>query len=238
MNTRPSTIVLLGVNMIPLAGVVFLGWRVLDVMLLYWAENVVIGIINVFRMAMAKGGLGVGDRRMDAAIRAAIEASPDAKRVTLERIGTMMKITMIPFFIVHYGVFCWGHLTSLNFIFDPVRGAPPFISLFGYDAVPILIGIGPIAISHLYSFFANFIGKREYLHTTPSLLMHRPYGRVIALHVAIIAGGALVDLLGGQVYLLVILVLAKTLMDAKFHTLERDKFADAGQDARHRSMPN
>ena len=232
MSTRPSTIVLLGVNMIPVAGVVFFGWRVLDVLMLYWAENVVIGIINVFRMAAAKGGLGVGDSRMDAAIRAAIAAAPEAQGVTLKRIGTMMKITMIPFFIVHYGMFCFGHLISLNYLFYPSDLVPGIISMFGYDVVPVMIGIGPIAVSHLYSFFANFIRKGEYLRTTPMLLMQRPYGRLIALHIAIVAGGVLVQTLGGQVYLLIILVIAKTLMDAKLHTIERDKFANAGQGAR------
>ncbi len=144
--------------MIPVAGVVFFGWRVLDVMLLYWAENVVIGVINVLRMAVSRGGLGVGDGRIDAAIRAAIEAAPQAQGVTLERIGQIMRITMIPFFIVHYGLFCWAHLSAIFFLFDPGDRAPAIVSLFGFDAIPLLIGIGPIAVSHLYSFVTNFMG--------------------------------------------------------------------------------
>ena len=234
MTARRSTVVLFGVNMIPVAGVVFFDWRVIDVMLLYWAENVVIGAINVLRIVVSKGGLGVGHGRIDAAIRAAIEAAPEAQSVTLERIGTMMKVTMIPFFIVHYGLFCWGHLTALDLLFDPGRALPAFVSVFGYDVAPVLIGIVPIAISHLYSFFTNHIGKGEYLRTTPMQLMQRPYGRLVVLHIAIVAGGAFVQFAGDQLYMLVILVLAKTLMDAKLHTMERDKFAEsaAGQDAR------
>ncbi len=235
MNARPSMIVLLGVNMIPVAGVVFFGWRVLDVMVLYWAENVVIGVINVLRMAMSQGGLGVGDGRIDAAIRAAIEAAPEAQGITLKRIGKIMKITLIPFFLVHYGLFCFGHLSAIFFLFDPADRVPAIVSLFGFNALPILIGIGPIAASHLYSFVTNYMGKGEYLRTTPMQLMQRPYGRLIALHVAVIAGGALVHGLGEPVYMLVVLVFVKTLMDAKLHTLERDKLGEsaAGPKARH-----
>ncbi len=224
-------IVLLGVNMIPVAGVLFLDWHVFDVLLLYWAENVVIGIINVFRMALAREDRGTGDPRTDRALREAIAADIENWETAHERVRRDRKITMIPFFIFHYGIFSVVHLVFLFSIFYPEDLAPSFMSMFGYDFSPLLIGIGPILVSHLYSFFANYIGKREYRHTTPKQMMHRPYVRVAALHVTILAGGALVQALGGQVYLLVILVLAKTLMDAVFHTREHDKFIDAGQGA-------
>ncbi len=233
MKSRPSTIVLLGVNMIPVAGVLYLDWHVLDVLLIYWAENVVIGIINVFRMALAKEDRGTGDPRTDIELRKAIAADPERWETAHERVRRDRKITMIPFFILHYGVFSAGHLIFLFYIFDPSDDVPGFISVFGYDFSPVLIGIGAIAVSHLYSFFSNFIGRREFLHTSPKQLMQRPYGRVMALHVAIVAGGALVQTLGEPVHLLVILVFAKTLLDAVFHTKEHDKFADAGQGDRH-----
>ena len=232
MKSRPSMIVLLGVNMIPVGGVLFLDWRVFDILLLYWAENVVIGIINVFRMALAREDRGTGDPRTDRALRVAIAEAPEKWETAHERVRRERKITMIPFFIVHYGVFSVVHVVFLFSIFYPSDLVPGFMSMSGYDFLPVFIGIGPIAASHLYSFFANFIGKREYRHTTPKLLMQRPYGRVMALHVTILAGGAIVQALGEQVYLLVILVIAKTLGDALFHTREHDKFADAGQGAR------
>ena len=81
-------------------------------------------------------------------------------------------------------------------------------------------------MSHFFSFVSNHLGRGEYLRTTPMQLMQRPYGRLIALHIAIVAGGALVQMLGQPVYMLVVLVVAKTLMDAKLHTRERVKFAE------------
>ena len=229
MKSRPSTIVLLGVNMLPVAGVLFLDWHVLDVLLLYWAENVVIGIINVFRMALAKEDRGTGDPRTDQALREAMLADLENVETAHERVRRDRKITMIPFFIFHYGMFCFVHLVFLFSIFDPSDDVPVFVSVMGYEFSPILIGIVPIAASHLYSFFTNFVGKREYLRTTPKQLMQRPYGRVMALHVTVLAGGAAVEALGGQVYLLIILVIAKTLLDAMFHTREHTKLLDAGQ---------
>jgi hypothetical protein len=54
----PSAWLLVAVNLVPLAGVAFLGWRVADVVMLYWIENVVIGVLNVPRILLAEKGDG------------------------------------------------------------------------------------------------------------------------------------------------------------------------------------
>ena len=38
-----SLVALVLVNLVPIAGVLFFDWRVFDLLLLYWAESVVIG---------------------------------------------------------------------------------------------------------------------------------------------------------------------------------------------------
>lgn len=45
-----SSIALVIANLVPIAGVLFLGWQVGEVMLLYWAESAVIGFYNIARM--------------------------------------------------------------------------------------------------------------------------------------------------------------------------------------------
>ncbi len=46
MTQRPSAYVLILANLIPVAGVLLFDWNVLSILILYWAESVVIGIIN------------------------------------------------------------------------------------------------------------------------------------------------------------------------------------------------
>ena len=43
---------LVAANLVPLAGVLFLGWDLAIVMALFWAENVVIGVYAALRMAL------------------------------------------------------------------------------------------------------------------------------------------------------------------------------------------
>lgn len=199
MFDQPSRIALVLANLIPIAGVLVFDWQVFDVVILYWAENVVIGAVNVLRMIACKGG---PPRYID-----------------------------IPFFIAHYGLFCFGHYAAIVAIFD---GGPdtnlqqsPFLGVPLSEAwqSPLWIAVAAIAISHLLSFRTNFIGKGEYLRTKTSQLMRRPYGRIFVLHVGIIAGGLLVTLLGNPVWALVVLIMIKTGVDLRMHTRERRIFA-------------
>jgi len=199
MINKPSGIALLLANLVPIAGVLVLDWHVFDVVILYWAENVVIGAVNVLRMIVCKGG---SPRYMD-----------------------------IPFFIVHYGTFCVGHYAAIVALFgggpDGNLQQSPFLAVPLSDAwqSPLWIGVAAIAVSHLVSFRTNFIGKGEYLRTTTSQLMRRPYGRIIVLHIGIIAGGFLVTLLGDPVWALIVLIMIKTAIDLRLHTRERRIFA-------------
>jgi len=194
-----SSVVLVLANLVPLGGVLFLDWRVFDILLLYWAENVVIGAINVLRMAVSSGS---------------------------------DKWFMMPFFTAHYGFFCFGHLMAIIGIFDPSGGSESVWQLFfgmtPAEAVksPLWIAIAAIAVSHLFSYFGNFVGAGEYRRTTAKELMSRPYGRIFVLHVTVIFGGALIQWLGSPVSMLLLLIAAKIAMDLKLHRSERRVFSD------------
>ena len=49
-----STQALTVANLLPLIGVVFLGWDAAAIVLLYWIENLIIGLFNVLRMILVK----------------------------------------------------------------------------------------------------------------------------------------------------------------------------------------
>lgn len=199
MLRSPSAIALVIANLVPLGAALFFDWQVFDIVILYWAENVVIGVVNVLRMMVCKRGIS--------------------------------RAFTIVFFSVHYGMFCFGHYSAIVGLLG--RGIEGGIGSSPFFAVPfaqvwqspLWIGVVAIAISHLLSFQTNFIGNGEYLRTTPMQLMRRPYGRIIVLHIAIIAGALLVNLLGDPIWALVVLILLKTAIDLRLHGTERRIFA-------------
>ncbi|NNF41314.1 MAG: hypothetical protein HKN64_08025 [Woeseiaceae bacterium] len=201
---RPSAIALIVANLVPLAGVWLFDWKVIDILMLYWAENVIIGVVNILRLAVCRQG---------------------------------KRLFFIVFFIMHYGIFCYGHLMAITGIFSEafVHGTA-WDYFFGLPLAaawktPLWMAIAGIAASHLLSFFSNFIAGGEYLRTSASAVMQRPYGRVVVLHVAVIVGGALIDWLGSPVMMLVALIAAKIALDLRLHLAERETFA-AGPAAR------
>ena len=50
MTQRPSAYALIFANMMPVSGVALFDWNVVTILVLYWAESVVIGILNVLRL--------------------------------------------------------------------------------------------------------------------------------------------------------------------------------------------
>ncbi|MEQ8953265.1 MAG: DUF6498-containing protein, partial [Gammaproteobacteria bacterium] len=55
--TSLSSLALIAANLVPLGAVLFAGWRIGDVMLLFWAESAVIGFYNLLKMAKVSGWL-------------------------------------------------------------------------------------------------------------------------------------------------------------------------------------
>ena len=77
--TSRSAIVLLVANVIPIIGVVFFGWSLLTILVLYWIENGIVGFWNVPKIAMAQGSmLPTIMPEMPAAAALAATGSPQA----------------------------------------------------------------------------------------------------------------------------------------------------------------
>ena len=225
MTRRASSLVLILANLIPLAGVVLFQWDVLAILLLYWAESVIIGVLNVLRMVACKAdNILHGVLPQLAGQPLPTELTKNIPSVT----GVALKFFLIPFFIVHYGMFCSGHLMAVLGIFsDTGMNLGAGSSLSQLWQTSFWVAVTAIAGSHLFSFFTNYIGGGEYKRANLVLLMQRPYGRIVVMHVAIVFGAGLVMWLGSPLPMLLILIVAKAILDLRLHEKERRKLADS-----------
>ena len=85
-----SSLLLVAVNLLPLAGVLFFGWSVYEVVLLFWAENLVVGLYAIARMV-----------------------------TLLRRNGDKRMLLLIPFFCFHFGMFTIVHGMFVISMFRP-----------------------------------------------------------------------------------------------------------------------
>ncbi len=198
---RPSVIVMMLANLVPVFGVLFWHWQVFPLMFLFWSENVIIGVINVLKM---------------------LTADPDA--------GVMWvaKLFMIPFFFFHYGMFTMVHGIFVVALFGGgMKAAAGFPNLETYwrlirenDLGWAILGL---ALSRIVSFVTNYLWRGEYKRASLQLLMGQPYGRVVVMHVAILGGGFLMLALHSPTLGLLLLVALKIALDLRGHLSERRK---------------
>ena len=224
---------LVAVNLIPLVGVLLFGWRLSDLMLLYWLENGIIGGFTVLKILTSRGPdeePGAGRSEMLVPLKHRLGA-----------IGTAV------FFSVHYGIFWTVHGVFVRVFFAP--GAGPFgggpsgpgfpMGPFGGVAVAgeplghvagaggggFVLALVALVASHGVSYVVNYLGRGEDRSLSPLALMQRPYGRVIVLHVTILAGGFLATFLGQPLLSLVVLIALKTGVDVQAHLREHGRVA-------------
>ena len=198
-----AVVALVVANLIPLIGVLFFGWSVWNILVIYWLENGIVGLINVLKMSIATGD----------------EVTPGVTFMVNGRPATSAtKMGLIPFFIVHYGIFWFVHG-----IF--VLTLPAFFSLMSDDGMtldlgPVVFAAVGLAISHGLSFWWNFLHGGEYRRTAAAALMFAPYKRLVALHITIIFGAFAVMFTGAPAAAVAVLVAIKTAIDLGLHLAE------------------
>lgn len=204
----PSDIILLAANVLPLAGVMLWGWKVFDIMLLYWIENIVIGVFNILKML-----------------------------TLMSRRKLWLAIPIVPFFTVHYGMFCAGHGAFIILLFglrpkdgDVIEWAQVDQLISSLLSEPMfLLALASLVLSHAFSFFYNYLGicnaqnKGEIEDAKLPALMHAPYGRIMILHITIILGGGAAMAAGEPVWALMLLTLFKTIADLRAHQRSHKK---------------
>jgi len=185
---RAQQIAAIAAALVVAAGVVWFDWPAFIVLALYWIENVVIGIANVIRL------LAVG-------------------------LGTLF---LVPFFCVHYGMFCLVHGIFVVALFsgDPqaknVFFEAPFYMLgrvlsesWGWVA---LLAIVASVVVDTARWFAR---KRGDMLTTAKTVMHEPYGRIVVLHIVLLAGGFLMQITKAPQAAVLLLTVFKLIYDLR-----------------------
>ena len=195
----PTAIALILANLVPLFGVLFYDWSLFTIIFCFWLESAVVGSYNIFKMVIV---------------------------VNIRSIS----IFLVPLFVAHYGAFMSFHLGFIFALFSPdeemsscggrFSGILPSADLLTSHIIDVWPAFLVLFVSHGISFFCNFIGKKEFLRSTPEKQQNAPYGRIILMHFTIILGGGLIITLGASVPALVLLIVLKIVSDVHAHLKE------------------
>ena len=184
------------------AGIVYLGWPTFIVLAFYWLENVIIGGFTALRMLVAGARTGR----------------------YFESLATTV------FFSVHYGLFCLVHGVFVATLFGGMRTmagiADPVFLMIGRlagDRIGVVVVVAMIVAAALDA-------RRALANVDDDdprairRIMSEPYGRIVVLHVVLIAGGALVTALQLPSLAALLLVAFKLVYDLRL--LQREAAAE------------
>lgn len=175
-------------SLIPLLGVLWWGWSLANVVILFWIENLIIGVWTLLKMLVARGDKSFAS-----------------------------KLPLCIFFIIHYGFFCMGHGIFLLIILkigNPV-GLFPFSEMIEQGLITrgVLIGTGAMVVTHGVSFFLDFWQSPNRLDFTAQKIMMSPYGHIIVVHIALLIGAIASQKMGSPIALLLLLIIGKAILD-------------------------
>ena len=222
-------------NLLPLAGVLWWGWSVLEVLIVYWLESGIVGALNVPKILLAGANADEGTTLT-------VNGRP------VELTGRAANVGLAAFFVLHYGIFWVVHgvfvfalpLFALGASFGatgaplapfgPFGPAVPVAPLYDVSVATVALATGSMLLSHGVSFVTNFLGREEYRAVAPDDQMTAPYGRVMVLHATIVFGAFLVATFGSPLPALVLLVLLKTALDVGAHLREHGRATRATPD--------
>ncbi len=214
---HPSTLFLIGADMVPIFGVVYWGWDVFVLLMLYWLETAVIGLWMIARIAIAPAG-SLGPVLING------------------RPATLSSLWMAGFFLLHGGVFMGGHLLFLWVIFsgawsEKIHGITDFYNLMVIENglwIPLLLLFAARGFAFLVHAVrpAAILRLEQLLHlpttvpapagTDAGSIVGEFYSRIIIMQVTIIASAFLAVIIGSLTPL-IIMVALKTLADVALH---------------------
>jgi hypothetical protein len=206
------SLLLVAVNLLPIAGVVWLGWDAFVLLMLYWLETAIIGFWTVVRLIAAPTAVDVNGK-------------------TLDRMSLAGRLAVGGFVAVHAGIFMTVHFIFLwvlfsgawathihgigSFVGEMVVGTDLWIPLAFLFLVRGAMVMGPAVRRRL-----GIVGEAREPGAADNPVVGL-YMRIVVMQITIIAGAWFAMLAGDTVGPLVLLVLLKTLIDVFYDAFAR-----------------
>ncbi len=198
--SNPLVLAGLLVDLIPIYAIFAWGWTAAPLVMLYWLENVVAGVMTLPRILIS--GAAFGWR------------------------GVLTSLFFAVFFTFHYGLFCFVHGVFLQvfvamsnmmrnkgeptnaMIDDPVHLVEAALASAPHMIWVVAAGMAlQIAI-----LIFQYIGKGEWKTSNPLGEMFAPYPRIVVLHIGLFVGAGALVALGEPMIGILALILFRAVM--------------------------
>jgi hypothetical protein len=197
---RPPLLVILILNLVPVAGVLWAGWSPLQLLLLYWIENVAVGVFNALKLR-----------------------DYEAHR---PEVGSPFKLSN--FFMMHYGLFTLVHgvfALVVGLLF--ATPATPGSAWAGLDWLSFAGAALGLAAIH-FSDYLRWRAVAGWNEGSADGQMFAPYGRILVMHLTVLGGAFILAASHAPVAYVALLALLKTFIEAGWAMMGRQEAVAGG----------
>lgn len=221
----PTSLPLILANLVPLAGVFFLDWKLFEILFLYWLEVVVYGLFSVEKLKKVLMHTPPGNMpriRVTAFVIQNVHSRTAPLRPIIPdfigiyrffAIGTLIIIVILS------GISVEGWLTEEGV----VRFSFKFLGTPLDFLITTLIALASYSLSHGVSYVQNFLGKEEYRKVTVREQLQAPLDRLGYMWASILFGSFIAMPFGSPLVALVLIICIKTALDVHAHIKEHNK---------------
>lgn len=183
----PSVVSLIIANSVTLFGVIFFGWNLFLIMIIFWLESAIIGFYNILKMFI------VGK----------LFSIPLILFFTIHYGGFMFGHFIFIVALFGQGAIQDGKLNGEMITNEMILN--------------LLLAILCLFVSHGISFYYNFIKQKEYSKTNLTELIFQPYSRIIIMHLTLMLCAFSFVLLGSPIVASIVAIIVKTYVDLLAH---------------------
>lgn len=208
-----SVAVLIVANLIPIYGVLFLGWDLPTIIITYWAESAIIGLYTLLKAVwfLVYKQMEFLRKKEYAHLVVSIVAWCVAVGYVL-----LWSVAFMAFHLMFIVAFLFGGHAEVT---DALE-FPPIATQLAFAHLQGLVVLA-LAVSHGMSFIVNFVGKREYREDPISNSAFIP--RMVALQLVLGLGMGLSIGFDVPHAFLVVLIAAKLWVDWHLHVTAHQK---------------
>jgi hypothetical protein len=185
MLRRPPLLLVLLLNLVPVAGVLWAGWSPLQLLLLYWIENVAVGVFNWLKLRDYER----------------FKPPPGPQPFTLSS-----------FFLMHYGMFTLVHGIFAVVVGLLFAGPGAERAWNGADGLS-MAGVAAALVVIQLSNHLHWRAEKGWDEGTADGQMFAPYGRIIVMHLTVLGGALVLALTHAPVAYIALLAVLKTVIE-------------------------
>jgi len=210
---------LVGVNLIPLAGVLVFGWSIHALLIVYWLEGLLIGLLNIPKILIAHGAETSETRRRAKRNESngEIVTLPDPPESIPETPKRRAENWSVVRFYVKSQIFIWILSGVFVWVLPIIIGSEYIRSA---ELTTVLFAVGAAGVSDYVSYRRDYLAAGEWRTTSPGERFNSFTDRTIVLILTIVVGGMIANHIGQPAIVLVVMIGVKTVYDVRTYLKE------------------